>query len=573
MKKIISSIIVLCMLLTAFSTIITANQKNISINSVTYTSSETFFTITINGECEGGKNVSVIIKNKNGDVKALKQFKVKNAGSYSYDVKINTAGDELLTETDGSLIYTIQVRSSDNKGDSYDVPLYTEASKRNIISQFNGTSDAETMKGYIEIYSKIFGFDFKYFNGKELDVAKYLIKVKNVSPLTLENIVSAYNEAVIRAYLFNEDKTADRTVIMEYADYSAVMQFETGFDGEDSLYPVYKNMNTDAKAKVNEIAFAEENAVDNFVLLKEKFFMAITEAIVLENKDEPEKTYEFLKNYNDWYKLEKLESITTYDAYQIILEMVIKDIPGNKNDFADMYDAIRAEICKEEPVQKPSTGGTSGGGGGGGSAAGGRVPVEETGYEKPEPPAEIKPLETVTFSDIEGYAWAKEAIEALATRGIVNGKADGVFAPADNITREEFAKILSLAFDLNKDNVSCDFSDVSKDRWSYEYIAVMYSNGIITGYPDGTFKPGNFVTREEMAVMLCRVLVRLNMITEEYETYSSYKDYSEISDFAQNSVRTLSNNNILSGDDKGFFNPKNGAKRAEVCKMIYNTGL
>ena len=101
----------------------------------------------------------------------------------------------------------------------------------------------------------------------------------------------------------------------------------------------------------------------------------------------------------------------------------------------------------------------------------------------------------------------------------------------------------------------------------------MYENGIITGYPDGTFKPGSIVTREEMAVMLCRVLVKLSIITEEYETYSSYKDYGEISAFAQNSVRTLSNNNILSGDDKGCFNPKNGATRAEVCKMIYNTGL
>ena len=101
----------------------------------------------------------------------------------------------------------------------------------------------------------------------------------------------------------------------------------------------------------------------------------------------------------------------------------------------------------------------------------------------------------------------------------------------------------------------------------------MYENGIITGYPDGTFKPSDFVTREEMAVMLCRVLLKTNQIEIEYETLSAYKDYAEVSGFAQNSVRTLSNHKILSGDDRGFFNPKNGATRAEVCKMICNTGM
>jgi len=571
MKKLISAIIVVCLLLTAFSTIVAADRTDITISSVTYTSSGTYFNITVNGECEQGNNVSVRIKNKNGDLKALKQFKVKNSDTYSYDIKINTAGDETLTEADGSLTYTLYVRNSNNQSDTYSLPLYTEASKLDIVSKFNGTSDALIMQGYIETYSRVFGFDFKYYAGREAEIAKYLIKVKNVTPLTLDNIVGSYNEAVIRAYLFAEDKAADRTEIIEYPDYSAMLQFETGIDGAKSLYPDYKAV--DSEKAVNEIAFTEENSMVEFSTLKEKFFMAVTETVFAENKEDSEEIYKFLKDHNDWLELENLENLKTYDAYQIISKIVGEDIPDNKADMVDLYNEIYEEVCKEEPVKKPATGGGGGSSGGGFSGIAGGNSGEETGYEKPEAPVEIKPIETVSFNDIDGYEWAKDAIEALATKGIVNGKADGVFAPTDNITREEFAKILSLAYDLYDEDVKCDFADVGEDRWSYKYIAIMYENGIITGYPDGTFKPGSIVTREEMAVMLCRVLVKLSIITEEYETYSSYKDYGEISAFAQNSVRTLSNNNILSGDDKGCFNPKNGATRAEVCKMIYNTGL
>ena len=567
MKKIISTFVAVCMILTLFSTFVTADHTEFNINSVTYDSQGAYFTLTVNGTCEVGNNVSIRVKNKNGTVKALKQFKVADSESFSYTVKVNSSGDETLYETDGSLVYTVYVRNSDNQSATYSVPLYTEASKLEIVSKkFNGATDTSTMVGYIETYSKVFGFDLKYFDSMKSSVADFLIKNKNITPLTLENIAGVYNDSVIRAYLFNEDKSADRTEIIEYPEYAAMLKFKEGFDGAKSLYGDYDALESEAKTKVNEIVFTEENSMKDFSKLKEKFFMAITETVFAVNDDDSEKVYGFLKEHNDWFKLEKLEDLLTYDAYQIISEMSDRDIPDNKVDFADLYDEIYAEVCKKEPVKKPTSGG--GGGGFAGNVIGG-----ETGYEKPEPPVEIKPIEPVTFNDLDGHSWAKEAIEALAAKGIINGRGDGIFAPAENITREEFAKILVLTYDMYEENAKCSFSDVSKERWSYNYIAVMYENGIITGYPDGTFKPENNVTREEMAVMLCRVLMRLNKINEEYETSSSYKDYGEISDFAQNSVRTLSNNHILSGDDRGCFNPKKGATRAEVCKMIYNTGL
>lgn len=570
MKKLISTIILVCMVFTAFSTVISADK--LDITSVTYTSSGTFFTISVNGVCDAGDNITIRIKNKSGDVRALKQFKVKDADTFTYSIKVNTVKDEALTETDGSLVYAVYVRNNDNENSMYQLPLYTEANKRKIIDEkFNTASTITDMETYIEGYAKVFGFDMtNYANAKD-DVAEFMIKNRKATPFNLENIAALFDDSVIRAYLFNEDKTADRTFAIEYNAYAEKLQFETGFDGEDSLYPEYKKMVTQLKAKVNEIVFTEENSMLSFPLLKEKFFMAITKTVMLENKEEIEKVYGFLKDYNGWYKFDGLEELLTYDAQQIVDGLLGSEIPDNQADFAKLYDDIKAEVCVGEPVKKPATGG-SGGGGGGGAGGISNTPAEEIGYEKPEEIEEIKPIEAVSFDDLSGYDWAKESILMLAEKGIVNGKEKGKFAPADNITREEFAKILTIAYGIEGAG-DCDFADVDKERWSYQYISAMYENGIITGYPDGTFKPSANVTREEMAVMLCRVLLRVSKIEIEYETSSTYKDYAEVSEFAQNSVRTLSTHNILSGDDRGFFNPKKGATRAEVCKMICNAGL
>ena len=575
MKRIIATILMICLISATFSTIVFANGGDIEISSVTYVSSGTRFNITINGMADDGENVSVQVRNSIGTVRGLKQFKVKGADTFSYTVVIDTAADNSLTEADGALNYTIMVRSSDNSSDTYLLPLYTEASKLDIIGKFNGTDDVDVMKGYIDIYQKVFGFNVKYYAGKESSVAYFMTKTK--IPFTLGNIVDLYNESVIRAYLFDADFNADRTVIIEYPDYASVLGFDTGFDNAKSLYKDYKDMNGASKAKVNEIAFVNTNEEDDFTTLKEKFFMAIVSVMFADKKDDEKDIYTFLKDHNDWLKLEKLEKLSTYDAYQIILEMAKKDIADNKADFVKLYDEVRATVCKEEGSKTPSTGGGGGasGGGGGGGASGitTNKPAEEIGYEKPEVTEQIKPVEVKSFNDLANYSWAKEAIEVLASKGVVNGKAEGVFAPADNITREEFAKILTLAYGLDTVKAECDFSDMDKDRWSYKYVAAMYEMGAISGYPDGTFKPDSFVTREEMAVMLCRVLLKLSKIEIDYAQSSSYNDYEEVSEFAQNSVRTLSNHKILSGDDNGCFNPKKGATRAEVCKMIYNTGL
>lgn len=110
-----------------------------------------------------------------------------------------------------------------------------------------------------------------------------------------------------------------------------------------------------------------------------------------------------------------------------------------------------------------------------------------------------------TFIDVpEGY-WAKKPIEYLATLGIMDGYADGTFKPTKEITRGELAVLLVNAkgFQVEKD-IKVRFSDVSLQSYEAPYISMAVEKKYITGYPDGTFRPGKRVTRAEAAVILAR---------------------------------------------------------------------
>ena len=111
-----------------------------------------------------------------------------------------------------------------------------------------------------------------------------------------------------------------------------------------------------------------------------------------------------------------------------------------------------------------------------------------------------------SFSDVKAGEWYNNAISTLANAGIVNGYADGTFRPDAPITRGEMAKIVAQFATL--DTTSDIFSDIS-GHWSEAYINLAAGNGWINGYPDGSFKPEQSITRAETMTMINRVLNRV----------------------------------------------------------------
>ena len=113
------------------------------------------------------------------------------------------------------------------------------------------------------------------------------------------------------------------------------------------------------------------------------------------------------------------------------------------------------------------------------------------------------------ISDIEDKD-AKEAVLRLAAFKIIHGKEDGKYHPEDMVTREEFAKILVTSLKMDtavKAGLGfTNFKDVEATRWSAGYISIAAGQGLIKGYPDGTFKPANQVSYAEAVTMLVRAL-------------------------------------------------------------------
>ena len=118
-----------------------------------------------------------------------------------------------------------------------------------------------------------------------------------------------------------------------------------------------------------------------------------------------------------------------------------------------------------------------------------------------------------SLSDVSRGQWFNHAISTLSSMGIVKGNPDGTFDPDAPITRAEFAAIAARFDDKNTNNTS-NFSDIAS-HWAKDEISVAANKGWINGYPDGTFRPNQYITRAEAMTLVNRVLNRLPEKSED----------------------------------------------------------
>ena len=104
-----------------------------------------------------------------------------------------------------------------------------------------------------------------------------------------------------------------------------------------------------------------------------------------------------------------------------------------------------------------------------------------------------------TFPDVDMDAWYFNAILAVQQYGVIEGYPDGTFRPEGDITRAEFAAIMYRLMDGEKADKASSFTDVSDKHWAKEAIDYLAAKGIVNGYPDGTFRPDAKITRAEIA--------------------------------------------------------------------------
>ena len=177
-----------------------------------------------------------------------------------------------------------------------------------------------------------------------------------------------------------------------------------------------------------------------------------------------------------------------------------------------------------------------------------------------------------TFSDVKNHA-NKAAIEALASRGIINGMGQGTFMPNKTMTRAEFAAIVTRALGLTAKDTKV-FSDVPSSKWYAGYIGTANSSGIVNGVGNGKFNPEGTITRQEAAAMVARAakLCGLDTAMDAAATrdmLAQFGDYRSVASWAKEPMAFCYSVNILDQSDLNI-EPTKAILRCEIAQMLYN---
>ncbi len=179
------------------------------------------------------------------------------------------------------------------------------------------------------------------------------------------------------------------------------------------------------------------------------------------------------------------------------------------------------------------------------------------------------------FKDLDGnYEYAKNAISELAKMDMISGINESEFAPADELTRAELAKIIVDTLKLDKVQYDNRYSDVSSSDWYASYIASVVDEGIMNGYTDGTFGSNSQINRQEFATICTEIAIKTGKVTEdeilEYSLKDSrFKDRDSVFGWIENSVAYLDSLGAYNTYIKDEFLPLQSINKAEAAFVIY----
>ncbi|AOY75883.1 hypothetical protein BJL90_08240 [Clostridium formicaceticum] len=171
------------------------------------------------------------------------------------------------------------------------------------------------------------------------------------------------------------------------------------------------------------------------------------------------------------------------------------------------------------------------------------------------------------FQDLNGFEWAQKDIEKMASKGMISGKSSTSFDPSGNLTRAEFAalmfKILRYQASVGGD---VEFSDVLEEDWYYTTVVTVVDQGLMSGKSKTSFDPNGYITNQELAVVLSKILLSHGFIQGNTKVLEEFKDAEKIDQWAVDDVGILVENRILL--EKENFNSQTPVNRAEAIYMV-----
>lgn len=171
------------------------------------------------------------------------------------------------------------------------------------------------------------------------------------------------------------------------------------------------------------------------------------------------------------------------------------------------------------------------------------------------------------FSDVPSGHWAGTFINSLASRGIIAGFPDGTFRPNQPVTRAEYAAMVRQAFNRESIRGRTAFVDVPSNYWAATAIQEAYQTGFMSGYPGSVFRPDQNIPRAQVLVSLAN---GLNYSANSLASAQVYRDAGAVPDYAVASIAAATENRmVVNYPNVQLLRPNETATRADVAAFIY----
>lgn len=454
----------------------------------------------------------------------------------------NASASITLPSTLPSGKYFVYVSSAVFTGNDY--IIYTKDSEISaLLPTINAQTSSTALRDVLDNNRSDLGIDSTIFDTPACSgiIAQYLFSAKPQGGYTTPSVFSTYLDQA-NAWALIKSGSDVRSVLRKYE--SAIGM---SYNDEFMIYP--------AAVQTAMISYLE-----NADYTSKPFTQLIKEIRVL-SYVKSSTSWEILKKYvlgeNDSGTV-YVDNFSLFEAHNtnynlledknaVYIEM-FKRVPS-LNDFNAVKAAFASCVTKAYEDELSQMGPSS-------SPVGGVSGSVNTNPVAPVPGSQA------IFSDIYGH-WAANSIDVLYKKGVVSGFPDGTFRPEQPVTRAEFAKLLTEALGF-KASGNASFIDVLQSDWFAPYVNTAAIYGIVLGNDKNEFVPNAYITREDACVMISRCIDK----SVSSDAQLGFSDKDEISPYAEDAIKLLYNEKIVTGVTASTFVPKGLTTRAQAVALL-----
>lgn len=183
--------------------------------------------------------------------------------------------------------------------------------------------------------------------------------------------------------------------------------------------------------------------------------------------------------------------------------------------------------------------------------------------------ATVKVMDYVSdFDDVKSTAWYASAVDFAVSRELFSGVGEGIFGPELPLNRGMLVTVLYALEQPGKQSAKELFADVNTNAWYAQGTAWGVETGIVSGYGNGLFGPEDYITREQLALMLYKYANSLGMNIGGRNSLTGFRDGGDVSTWAKGAMAWAVNAGILGGRTEGTLDPGGNATRAEAAAML-----